>query len=66
MTDLHHHTLTQLSHMLAQRQTSATELAQYFLKRSQAHADLGAYLAIDEAATLAQAKLADERLARPE
>lgn len=63
MTDLHHHTLTQLSHMLAQRQTSATELAQHFLKRSQAHADLGAYLAIDEAATLAQAKLADERLA---
>lgn len=63
MTDLHHHTLTQLCHMLAQRQTSATELAQHFLKRSQAHADLGAYLAIDEAATLAQAKLADERIA---
>ena len=63
MTDLHHHTLTQLSQMLAQRQTSASELAQHFLQRSQAHAHLGAYLSIDEEATLAQAQAADERIA---
>lgn len=63
MTDLHHHTLTQLSHMLAQRQTSAAELAQHFLKRSQAQTQLGAYLSIHEEATLAQAKAADARLA---
>ena len=53
MTDLHHYTLTQLSQMLMQRQTSASELAQHFLQRSQAHAHLGAYLSIDEEATLA-------------
>ena len=35
MTDLHHYTLTQLSQMLMQRQTSASELVQHFLQRSQ-------------------------------
>ena len=63
MTDLHHQTIAQLSQLLAEKKTSATELAQHFLQRSQAHADLGAYLSIDEAATLAQAKAADARLA---
>lgn len=63
MNDFHHSTVAGLSQLLASKQASATELAQHFLQRSQAHADLGAYLAIDEAATLAQAKLADERIA---
>ena len=63
MTDLHHYTLTQLSQMLMQRQTSASELVQHFLQRSQTHAHLGAYLSINEEATLAQAKMADERIA---
>lgn len=62
MNDLHHSTVAALSQLLASKQASATELAQHFLKRSQAHADLGAYLAIDETATLSQAKLADERI----
>ncbi len=48
MTDLHHYTLTQLSQMLMQRQTSASELVQHFLQRSQTHAHLGAYLSINE------------------
>lgn len=63
MTDLHYQTIAQLSKLLAEKKTSATELAQHFLRRSQAHADLGAYLAIDEAATLAQARAADARIA---
>ena len=63
MSDFHTHTVTGLSRLLADKQASATELAQHFLARSQARPDLGAYLSIDEAATLAQAKLADERRA---
>ena len=63
MNDLHHHTVAALSQLLASKQASASELARHFLKRSQEQATLGAYLAIDEAATLAQAQQADERLA---
>ena len=63
MSDFHTHTVTGLSRLLADKQASATELAQHFLARSQARADLGAYLSIDAEATLAQAKLADERRA---
>ena len=63
MNDLHHHTVAALSQLLASKQASASELARHFLKRSQEQAALGAYLAIDEAATLAQAQQADERLA---
>jgi aspartyl-tRNA(Asn)/glutamyl-tRNA(Gln) amidotransferase subunit C len=40
----------------APRQVSAVELAQHFLARIQQHADLGAFLAVDEDATLAQAQ----------
>ncbi|MBX3637007.1 MAG: Asp-tRNA(Asn)/Glu-tRNA(Gln) amidotransferase subunit GatA [Rubrivivax sp.] len=43
---------------------SAVELAQQLLARVQAHHGLGAFLAVDEAAALAQARAADERLAR--
>ena len=57
MSDFHTHTVTGLSRLLADKQASATELAQHFLARSQARADLGAYLSIDAEATLAQAKL---------
>lgn len=56
-------TVAGLSALLASKQASATELAQHFLQRSQARADLGAYLSIDADATLAQAKLADQRIA---
>ena len=63
MSDFHTYTVTGLSRLLADKQASATELAQHFLARSQARADLGAYLSIDAEATLAQAKLADERRA---
>lgn len=52
-----------LAQRLRAKQLSAVEAAQYFLQRAQAQADLGAYLATDEALTLAQARAADARLA---
>ncbi|MCK9515870.1 MAG: Asp-tRNA(Asn)/Glu-tRNA(Gln) amidotransferase subunit GatA [Ottowia sp.] len=61
---LHQQTLPQLRAALQAGQLSATELAQHFLQRIQAHADLGAFLATDEAVTLAQARAADARLSQ--
>ena len=63
MSAFHDHTVAGLSGLLASKQASATELAQHFLQRSQAQAQLGAYLSINAEATLAQAKKADERIA---
>ncbi|MDO4725561.1 MAG: amidase family protein, partial [Comamonadaceae bacterium] len=61
-TDLHAQSLRELSAALRQRRISATELAQHFLARIRQHQALGAFLAVDEALTLAQARAADERL----
>ncbi len=60
---LHHSSVAQLAAALRTRQVSATELARHFLARLQQHADLGAFLAVDEAVTLAQSQAADARLA---
>jgi aspartyl-tRNA(Asn)/glutamyl-tRNA(Gln) amidotransferase subunit A len=60
---LHDLSVQQLAQALRQRQISAVETAQYFLQRSQQHDALGAYVARDEEATLAQARAADARLA---
>jgi aspartyl-tRNA(Asn)/glutamyl-tRNA(Gln) amidotransferase subunit A len=60
--DLHDQSLTELSQTLRSKQVSATELAQHFLTRAKADSS-GAFLEIDEAATLAQAKASDARLA---
>jgi aspartyl-tRNA(Asn)/glutamyl-tRNA(Gln) amidotransferase subunit A len=62
-TPLHDLSLTALATALRQRDISATETAQHFLARAHRHADLGAYVALNEAATLAQAAAADARLA---
>lgn len=62
MSALHELTVAQLATKLQAREISATELARHFLARSQQHTHLGAYLAQDEAQTLAQARAADERL----
>ena len=62
-TDLHDLTVAQLAARLRSREVSAVEAAQHFLARSKAHTELGAYLAQDEAVTLAQASAADARLA---
>jgi len=63
MTQLHDLTVAQLADQLRQRRVSAVEAAQHFLQRARTHAALGAYLAQDEAATLAQARAADARIA---
>jgi aspartyl-tRNA(Asn)/glutamyl-tRNA(Gln) amidotransferase subunit A len=62
-SELHDLTVAELARLLAHRQVSAVETAQHFLARTQAHADLGAFLSIDEALTLAQARACDIRLA---
>lgn len=61
--ELHDLSLVALAKQLRAKKVSATETAQHFLKRAQAHARLGAFLAQDEAVTLAQARAADARLA---
>jgi aspartyl-tRNA(Asn)/glutamyl-tRNA(Gln) amidotransferase subunit A len=60
---LHDLSVQQLAQALRQRKISAVETAQYFLQRGQQHDALGAYVARDEEATLAQARAADARLA---
>ena len=60
---LHDLTVADLAARLKARDVSAEEVARHFLARSQAAADLGAYLAMDEEATLAQAHAADALLA---
>ena len=54
MSELHHLSVAELARKLRAREVSAVETAQHFLARGQAHAGLGAFLATDEAVTLAQ------------
>ncbi len=63
-SELHHLTVTQLARQLRDRKVSAVETAQHFLARATAHADLGAFLDINEEATLIQARRADELIAK--
>lgn len=63
MSALHDLTVAELARKLKAREVSATEAAQHFLARGRQHEALGAYLATDEAVTLAQAKEADVRIA---
>jgi aspartyl-tRNA(Asn)/glutamyl-tRNA(Gln) amidotransferase subunit A len=60
---LHELTVKELVAAIAVRDVSAVETAQHFLDRAAAHADLGAFIALDPQATLAQARAADERIA---
>ena len=61
--DLHHLGVAQLAAKLRAKEISAVETAQHFLNRAQQQTALGAYLAINDEATLAQARAADSRLA---
>jgi aspartyl-tRNA(Asn)/glutamyl-tRNA(Gln) amidotransferase subunit A len=61
---LHDLTVAQLAAELRAKKVSATEAARHFLARGKQHESLGAYLAVDENVTLAQARAADERIAR--
>ena len=62
--DLHDLTVHALAQALQTKQVSSVELAAHFLNRSRAHLDLGAYVDIQEEATLQQARAADARIAR--
>ncbi|HUR89256.1 MAG TPA: Asp-tRNA(Asn)/Glu-tRNA(Gln) amidotransferase subunit GatA [Ramlibacter sp.] len=66
MSELHDLTVTQLAAHLREKKVSAVEAAKHFLARGQQNESLGAYLAVDEAVTLAQARAADERIAKGE
>ena len=59
-TELHHLSVAELAAQLKNKHVSAVEAAQHFLARAQAHQNLGAFVAIDEATTLAQAKAAGQ------
>ncbi len=61
--ELHDQSVHALTQALRDKKVSAVELAQHFLTRSAAHADLGAFVAIDADTTLAQARAADARIA---
>jgi len=62
-TELHDLTVAQLAANLRDRKVSAVEAATHFLARAKKHATLGAFLALDEDVTLAQARAADVTLA---
>ena len=61
-TALHDKSVIELAAALRQKQVSAVELAQHFLARAKADTT-GSFLALNEDATLAQAKAADARIA---
>ena len=63
MSALHDLTVAQLAAKLKSRELSAVEAAQHFLARAKAHTPLGAYLAMNDDATLAQARAVDARIA---
>ncbi len=62
MTALHDLTIAELSATLREKKVTAVETAQYFLARIASHDHLGAFLAVNEEVTLAQARAADARL----
>ncbi len=66
MSDLHTLGVAELAAAIADRKTSSVEAAQHLLARARQHAALGAYLAFNEEATLAQARAADARVAAGE
>ena len=62
--ELHQLSLAEMVASLRAREVSAVELAGHFLARIDQHAGLGAFLSTDSEVTLAQARAADDRLAR--
>jgi len=60
---IHQMSVTELAKALRERKVSAVEAARHQLDRIGQHKDLGAFVAVDEELTLAQARAADEKLA---
>lgn len=65
-TELHHMGVAELAAALDAGRISSVELTQSLLQRVRAHQALGAFLAVDEEVSLAQARAADARRARGE
>ena len=63
-TELHQLGVAELAAQLQGRKISSVEAARHFLARARAHQHLGAFLAIDEEATLAQACAQDALIAQ--
>ena len=63
MSDLHQLSLTELARQLREKKVSAVETARHFLGRMAAHQDLAAFVAVDDSATLTQARAADAAIA---
>ncbi|MDD2536766.1 MAG: Asp-tRNA(Asn)/Glu-tRNA(Gln) amidotransferase subunit GatA, partial [Macromonas bipunctata] len=64
--DLHQLDVSALAAQLAAGVVSSVEVTQHLLARAKTHAHLGAFLALDEEVSLAQARAADARLAAGE
>ena len=62
-SELHQLSLTALAQALREKKVSALETAQHFLQRINTHHHLAAFLALNEEATLAQARAADASIA---
>jgi aspartyl-tRNA(Asn)/glutamyl-tRNA(Gln) amidotransferase subunit A len=61
--DLHNLSVAELARQLREKKVSAVETAQHFLQRVRAHETLGAFVDVNEDATLAQARAADAAIA---
>jgi aspartyl-tRNA(Asn)/glutamyl-tRNA(Gln) amidotransferase subunit A len=61
--ELHQMGVAELARALRERKVSAVEAAQHQLARIRQHQDLGAFVALDEALALSQARAADAQLA---
>ncbi|NDZ14093.1 Asp-tRNA(Asn)/Glu-tRNA(Gln) amidotransferase GatCAB subunit A [Variovorax sp. WS11] len=61
--ELHQMGVAELARALRERKVSAVEAAQHQLGRIRQHQDLGAFVALDEALALSQARAADAQLA---
>ncbi|VTU15825.1 Glutamyl-tRNA(Gln) amidotransferase subunit A [Variovorax sp. PBL-H6] len=61
--ELHEMGVAELAHALRERKVSAVEVAQHQLARIREHQDLGAFVALDDAFALSQARAADAQLA---
>ncbi len=62
---MHYKTLIELSHALQQRECSSVELTRYFLERIERYnTELNTFITVTSDIALAQAKAADERLAK--
>ena len=63
-TELHQLGVAELAAQLKNKTVSSVEAAQHFLARAKQHQNLGAFVAINEDATLAQARAADALIAQ--